>query len=147
MTSPALASPTKLVSAGFDEARALDAIAEASVRVHFETGSIWVDTSTGALVDNVPDIVGVICLRAARRSLENPEQLVAHTESLGEHSETKQYQSRSAGDVFLTNQEKADLRKAAGLVTGLSTISTTRGDIETAHIADRADDLGGPWER
>lgn len=98
-----------------DEARAQSAIEDASVRIHTETNWVWIDASTGELVESVPDIAATVCLAAATRSLTNPDAVSSESESIGRMWSTSRTFANASPDVFLSRSEKALLRRAAGI--------------------------------
>lgn len=117
-----------------ETARAWAAIIDASALVRsVANGKTWVNDAQ-ALVD-VPaiEILRAVVCAAARRALDNPDGV--SSETLGAYSVAL---ANSSGDVYLTQNEARQVRKAAGL-TGVFTIATTRDPdsvgLETANIA------------
>lgn len=108
-----------------DEPRAQAALDDASAKIRAEAGLSWVDDG-GDVVEDLPDIIVVVCLAAALRAFVNPEGLVG--ESIGTYSETRPNPST---DVYLTAAERRLIHKAAGASRGLWAQPTTRGPLET----------------
>ena len=148
MDLPALAAEMDLTIRGVDTSnstRVQAILSDVSGLIHFETGNVWV-TDDGTLAATIPPVVKTVAIKAARRALENPEQIESERIGTG-------YQATYANaspDVYLTPREQALVRRAAG-ISSLGTISTTRGPLETPDVRpcdiDDVDDLGGPWER
>ena len=109
-----------------DEARAQAALDDASAKIRSVANRPWVDAA-GDVVEDLPDIVFTVCLKAAQRCFDNPEGLAS--ESIGTYAETR---PNPSGDVYLTAEERRDIRRAAaGGSGGLWTQPTTRGPLET----------------
>jgi hypothetical protein len=114
-----------------DEARAQAALEDASALIRVHAEKTWV--TDGVLDADVPDIIGTICMLAARRVMENPEALESQTQTLGDATESRAFGANS-NDVYLTAAEKAMVRKAAGVRSGLWVMPTTRGYLETKPV-------------
>lgn len=110
-----------------DEARAEAVLEDASTLVRAEAGTTWV--TDDELDEDIPDIIVIVTLAAARRGFLNPDGFTQET--LGDHSVS--YGARGA--VYLTAEEKSLIAAAVGNFA-LGTISTTRGDLETPAVLD-----------
>jgi hypothetical protein len=119
-----------------DETRARAALDDASTLIRAEAGKDWVtDDEPAVLADDLPDIVVTVCIAAARRAFTNPDGI--RSESLLSHSVTL---ADSSADVYLTTAERRMIATAAGRTGGgISTLSTTRGPLETAGCGDLLD--------
>lgn len=110
-----------------DAPRAQAALDQASTKIRAEAGKTWVVDDELVLPTGDDewraDVLFTVCLSAAFRSFTNPEQI--QSESLGAYSETV---ANASADVYLTAQERTDVRRAAGGV-GLFVLSTTRSDV------------------
>lgn len=116
-----------------------------STRIRREAGQSFVDDD-GALITMpalAADLLRSVTLEAARRRLVNPEGATSRSETLGPFSTST---TVSADNVYLTKQERADIAEAVRLAypsdggfTGLGTISTTRGVLETAPMCSEPD--------
>lgn len=96
---------------GSERDRASEVLDEASELIRDVAGETWVD-DTGALT-GVPRRVRLICLAAAFRAFGNPEALTQR--SIGDSSKSYDRSQREGGEaVYLTKEEKAAVRKAAG---------------------------------
>lgn len=128
MTLPAFATLEQLaarIPGGIrdaDEARAQAALDDASTLIRSEVSPHAGWTTAEALDADVPDIVVMVTLWAARRSYENPEGV--SEESLGQYSVSL---GNSSSDVYLTAAERRHVRKAAGFLS-IGVVATTRGD-------------------
>jgi hypothetical protein len=98
-----------------DLARALAALEDASAWIRAEAGEDWLDDD-GAL-ETVPGAVVSVCCSVARRILDNPDGLLQ--ESVAQYSYSR---TNATTDVYLTKQEKAIIRKAAGNGGGLMSV-------------------------
>lgn len=126
-----------------DETRAVAALIDASALVRSEAGKNWVTTDTPPqLAADLPDIIVVVTLAAARRAFENPTGITQKT--AGDVSIS--YASRSNAAVFLTADECQQIRRAVGK-TGLFTITTTRGEpcCDTIYVPETGTDTQFPW--
>ncbi|MDP1793719.1 MAG: hypothetical protein Q8K63_06230, partial [Acidimicrobiales bacterium] len=103
------------------------ALDDASILIRAAGGKDYVGDND-ELVD-VPDVVTMVTLRAALRSFTNPTGVTQETAG----PFTASF-ANSSTDVYLTTAEKALVRQAGGK-TVMSTITTTRGCIETGPIA------------
>ena len=132
MTLPAFASTDDLGVripngiADADEPRAQAALDDASALIRAEVGDDkWM---TDGLVDeDLPTIIPTITMRAAYRAFTNPAEQTQST--TGPFSG-----SWSNATVYLTQNERALVARAAGNVGGLTTLTTTRGPIETLGV-------------
>lgn len=106
-----------------DQAHAGALLAAASTLVRAAAGRTWVED--GELVDDVPDVVGVVVCQSAERKWRNPAGIVQ--EQTGPFGSS--FGSDAARGVYLTDDEKDQVRSAAGR-TGIGTITTTRGNVE-----------------
>lgn len=106
-----------------DETRAEALLEDASALVRSEAGVDWVDAG-GELTD-VPDIIRVTVLAAAKRAFINPDGVTA--EAIQDYQASF---SSASPDIYLTKQERAAVRRAVGR-RGVFTISTTRTDLDT----------------
>lgn len=109
-----------------DSTRAQAALDDASALIRNETGKTWV--TDDELDADVPDIVVTVTCRAAMRAFVNPTGLVQDT--TGPFSASF---ANASSDVYLTKNEKSDVRRAAGK-SGLWTQCVTRGPIEVRPI-------------
>ena len=89
---------------GADLARAEADLADASALIRAEAGKTWVDAD--GVTITAPEVVVTVCVRAAKRSFQNPEDLIG--ENVGDYGT----QRRETG-VYLSDQEKEIVRKAA----------------------------------
>lgn len=151
MAEPLFASVTDLqarIQGGVDDAaRAGAALADVSARIHLHSKNKWI-LEDGTLDPSVPGVCKAVCCAAARRVLENPETVKAHTEQIDNFAETRTY-AVDSNDPYLKKSEIADIR-AAARISGLSTITTTRGDLETPRVRDGypydPETEGIPWQ-
>lgn len=129
MSLPAFATMEDLearMGVVLDEARARAALEDASNLIRAEAHPVtWVDDDTGDLSDDVPGVVKTICIRVARRSLENPQALSSMAEALGSYQLTTSFT-----EAYLTNAERRDIRRAAGK-GALGSIRFSRGPVGT----------------
>ena len=107
-------------------------LAEASDLIRDVAEKTWL-TAANAL-DGVPRRVASICVAAAARAFENPHGLTQR--SLGDSSKSYDRSKREGGEVvYLTDEEEAAIRKAAGIssfvaVTLTSPYSADAGDLD-----------------
>lgn len=94
-----------------DEARAEAALSDASVLIRQVAGLTWE-------VDAPPDVAVMVALHAAKRCFLNPDEV---------RSESIDNYATSYGDVYLTKDEVAMVRKSAG-ATGLWVQPVTRSE-------------------
>jgi hypothetical protein len=101
---------------GEDLAAAEDALEDATALVLAEVSTKRAE----AWRVNVPDVVRLVVLKAARREFENPQGIAQET--LGDHT----IGNTETSGVFLTSRELAQIRRAATGRTGgfLGTIRT-----------------------
>ena len=102
-----------------DEERVEALLLDASSLARVEAGKTWVNDE-GQLED-VPDVVAVVVIAAARRAFANPD---------GKKSETVEdytyvREAGAGGGVYLTEAEKALVRRAAGR-SGVWSLPVTR---------------------
>lgn len=133
MARPALATiddlEALLGSSVDDPTQALARLRQASAIVRAEAGATWLnedETELDGVPADIPDLVAGMVERASR----NPDG--ATQETAGEFS--RSFGSQAAERLYLTAGEKAVIAAAAGRRPGLGTITTTRGDIETASV-------------
>lgn len=108
-----------------ENTRAEAALFDASTAVRAFARTSWV--VDGELVADVPDIVVVVTLRAARRLYVNPDMV--RQESLADHSAT------FGGELaILTDDDKRDISSALDHPPGLWTLGTTRLELETQSV-------------
>lgn len=108
-------------------ARAQAALDDSSTLVRTEAGKTWV--TDDELDEDIPDVVVMVTLSVARRGLLNPDGY--RQETLGDHSVTY----GGPDSLYLTDAEKGLIASALGNFA-LGTISTTRGNLETAPVVD-----------
>lgn len=109
--------------------RAQAALDDVSALIRLEASKDWVVGDPPALDPDTPPIVAAVCVTAARRAYENPNNY--GQETIAGYSYSVKGDD-SAGGVALTDAEIRQIRRAAGGVPGLSTIGVTRGPLETA---------------
>lgn len=137
MALPLLATVAELaarlgisVPDGAERLRAEAAIRDASTLARAATRTSWVDTE-GELVADVPEVVGMVVLTAARRAFENPSGVTQKTAQ----DVSVSYASRSESAVYLTDAEEELLRGAVpGSRRGVFTLATTRSTLATDTI-------------
>lgn len=126
-----------------DAVRALTALEDASLLIHTETSSVWLED--GVLVADIPRVVVTVCCKVAQRVMSNTQGI--ETTSLGTFTESY---SNATNDVFLTRSERRVIKRAAGL-SGIGSItleSPYRTPIEDIYmtVAGGGDPLPmGPW--
>ena len=152
MASPALAEVSDLaarlgVATGdLDTPRAQANLSDASTLVRQVTGLTYVvDVDADPLVLDtaaVTDVVEMVVLAAAKRAYENPTGVTQ--KSTGDVSMS--FSARAESAVYLTDGELRMLRASVGR-SGLSTISTTRGDtsVETGYVPIVGTTAEFPW--
>lgn len=113
-----------------DEARARAVLDDVSALIRNVAGEDWLDSSGEAIDPLTPPIVIAIACQAARRAYENPSNL--RQSAIEGYSETAA--SDPPGGLGLTDEEKQQIRAAAGTSTGgIWALPTTRGPtLETA---------------
>ena len=99
-----------------DLARALAALEDASAWIRVEAGEDWLDDDGN--LEEVPGAVVSVCCSVARRILDNPDGIMQM--SVAQYSEGR---VNATTDVYLTKQEKAIVRKAAGTAGGLVAVT------------------------
>ena len=122
-----------------DDARAAAVLEDASAAVRAAAdGTSWVDENN-TLVD-VPDRVVTVTLAVALRAYQNPTGATQKT--AGDASIS--YGARSGSAVYLTREERRDVRRAAG-ISGMS--STWVESASQPSPRDPADSiLHEPWD-
>lgn len=98
-----------------DEARAQAALDDASALIRAAAQKTWVDDNDA--LEDVPDIVVTVCVRAALRAFVNPTGLTQET--TGPFSASY---GNASTDVYLTSKE-ADLVKQAAADTSIGIFS------------------------
>lgn len=122
MATPTLADIWQLqqrIPGGIDDsdlARALAALEDASAWIRAEAGEDWLDVDGN--LEAVPGAVVSVCCSVARRILDNPDGIMQM--SVAQYSEGR---VNATTDVYLTKQEKAIVRKAAGTGGGLVSVT------------------------
>lgn len=111
-----------------DPLQALKRLERASAIVRAYAGRTWLDDE-GNLLDVPDDIPGVVA-GMVERAQRNPDGVTQ--QSVGEYQLS--YGADAAQRIYLDKQDKAIIDAAVGR-TGLGTITTTRGDIETRTVA------------
>lgn len=134
MARPLLASPGDLQAAlGADvvmpDAQAVSLLERASAIVRAFAGRTWLDED-GALLD-VPDDVPGVVVSMVERATRNVEGLTS--EQTGPFG--RSWSSEAAQRLYLTSLDKLVIRASSG-GNGLGVITTTRGPLETASLAD-----------
>lgn len=120
-----------------DEDRAQAALDDASALVIMEAGTDWSDDENG-----VPAVIVAVVCAAAGRALRNPDAV--KSETIGQYAVTY---GNTIGGVWLTANEKAVVRRAAG-VRGIGTIeleSPYEPFIETVPVAGLPGQDEMPW--
>lgn len=104
---------------GSDLARAQAALDDVSALVRAEAGQNWLSEAHNTTTVTAPPQVVAVVIRAAIREFKNPDGF--QTEQLGDYS----YRTENTSGVYLTEDEKTIIRKAAGLGSaGLWTVRT-----------------------
>lgn len=88
---------------GEDKARAEEALSDAATLILAEAPA----NVAARWLDDAPDIVTLVALKAARREYDNPQGIAQ--EALGEHSVSL----TTASGVYLTSAERQLVRRAA----------------------------------
>ena len=111
---------------GSDLARAEEALADASALVRAEAGKDWV--ADDGVTITAPDVVVVVTRQAALRQYGNPEGHSGESIDGGTYS----WQTTGPTDVYLTDDEKTLVRRAAagerGGFTGTVRTPSAYGD-------------------
>jgi hypothetical protein len=110
-------------SDGAETERAEAVLDDASELVREASGKDWVNPDDPSAI-TAPRIVRLITLRVAERAVRNPEGF--SSESAGDYSYQRNGLTDSGG-LYLTDQEREMLRRAAGK-NGLWTQRITRGE-------------------
>ena len=131
MGLPALATPAALAAwlgAPVDEARAQAVLSAASTLVRARAGENWVDAA-GQLEAGLPDGIPQVVVLVAARAWANPT---------GASSSGASPFSAAWPVGFALTEAEADMVDAAtgtdSSFRGIGTLSTTRGDLETAPV-------------
>lgn len=128
MSSTPLASISALEDwlglVSIDETRALSVLTAASAVVRDEAKKTWLDEE-GEL-ENVPEEIAGVVVRLAARLWANPSSATQQTS--GPFSTSFARDLLSESDLRILNRKKP--------TTGLWTLSTTRGDIETQDLLE-----------
>lgn len=103
---------------GTDKARAEAALSDASALVRSEAGRTWLDSAGKSVA---PDAIVRVVLGAALRTYRNPEGEIEQT--VGPFSRTLKSAETS---VYLTDAEKAIVRRYRVAPSGLWTMRTTK---------------------
>lgn len=125
------------IPGGIDQSdmdRALAALDDVSDLIRAEAGKDWVDDQ-GELVDDVPGVLRVIAITAARRELANPDGVIS--ESIDGFSHRL---ANASTGVYLTPVEAKRVRRASGR-SGVWSLGTTRGLVETHGDSGLGDDV------
>ena len=137
MARPALADITELQArlgytlTGTQVAQANARLADASEIVRAYAGKTWLNADETAVVEDLPGSIPGVVASMVERATRNPDG--ATQETAGPFS--RSFGSDASARLFLTAGEKSVIRAAAGRV-GIGALSTTRGPLETACIAD-----------
>lgn len=131
MALPPLATVTDLAGWVGDtiadaDARALAVLRAASALVRAYTGQDWLD-ATDPTVADPPDAVHVVTLAVAGRAWQRPGDVESTTETAGPFGETRRYVG-DGGSLYLTKTDKLMLAPHRTRTTGVSVLSTTRGE-------------------
>lgn len=134
MTRPALATVDDLerllcVPSG-DEDKALARLEQASAIVRAYARETWLNDDGDELEDVPDDIPGVVT-QMVERATRNPSGATA--ESAGPFA--RSFGPEAAQKLYLTAADKLVIRAAVGS-TGIGTLPTTRGHMETPHVID-----------
>lgn len=106
-----------------DNKRAEGALRMASALVRTETGKSWCDSS-GVLLADLPDALGLVTLQAAGRAYVNPDGLTS--ERVDDAQVSRKVEESG---VYLTSSERDLLQPLAGRAhRGMSVVRTYRGD-------------------
>lgn len=110
-----------------NETQAQTLLDRASAIVRAYAHTTWLN-DTGAELANVPDDIPGVVVSMVERASRNPtgttqEQAGPFMRSFG---------AEASNRLYLTKWERMVISEAAGNVTGVGTISTTRGPLETA---------------
>lgn len=141
MVLPAFASIDDLIDRGVviadedAETRAQAALDDVSTLIRTIAAKTWV--TDDALDADLPDIVVTVCCAAARRAYENPQNL--RSEIYPNYTDV--LAGDAPGGVALTADEERLIRGAGadGSFSGLWTLGTTRGPLETGGPCDPYD--------
>ena len=105
-----------------DEDRAQLLLDDVSALIRAEVETTWVDDDGD--LDSVPDVIVTVCCAAAERAWRLPFGIVS--ESIGAYS-YRLADGAAGNGVFLTEEEKRLIRRAAGTVdSGVSTVELNK---------------------
>lgn len=139
MARPVLATIEELearlgstLDTGGERTQADARLADASEIVRAYAGVTWLNDDETALADDVPgQIVGVVASMVERAS-RNPGGVTQETAGPFGRS----FGADAAARLYMTKSERMVVRAAVGK-TGLGTIATSRGPLETGRTCDR----------
>lgn len=91
----------------------------------------WADS-----LDPVPEVFATLCEDKAIGVVVNPTNLASESEQLGAYQHSQTFQRAMDGGVFLTEAEKREVRKAAGVASfaSVTMVSPYSGDDETSAL-------------
>lgn len=134
MARPALATVDDLeilLGESVPDADQADArLQQASAIVRAFAGTTWLNDAGDAL-EGVPDDIPGVVTAMVERASRNPDGAVQ--ESAGPF--TRSFGPEAASRLYLTGNEKLVIRAAVGS-TGIGTLATSRGDLETPPVRD-----------
>jgi hypothetical protein len=114
---------------------------DASALARAYAGRTWLNADETELENEPADVVGVVAGMVVRL-ISNPDGVTQ--ESLGQFSQS--FGSDASQRLFLTAADKLILKAASGR-TGIGTLPTTRGHLETPRVRDWCwdDEPDCPW--
>lgn len=128
----ALATPddvaTRLGHDVDDEDQVQAWLEDASALARAYAGKTWLNSEETELLDEPADVAGVVAGMVVRL-INNPDGVTQET--LGQFSQS--YGKDASQRLFLTAADKLILKAAAGR-TGIGTLPTTRGHLETPRV-------------
>ena len=136
MARPVLADIDELkarLGSPLDAAQVIQAearLADASEIVRAYAGRSWLDDDETAVADVPGQIPGVVA-SMVERATRNPGGITQ--ESAGPFA--RSFGAEASARLYMTKAEKMVVRAAVGKL-GVSTISTTRGPLETANVVE-----------
>ena len=109
-------------------------IDDASDLIRAESGRDWVNEAGDTLEGTPAQLaaLGRVCANAAARVMRNPSGVNQRT--AGPFSES--FGTNATPAVFLTKAERAIIAHVSGRTAGMTTVSTTRGPVETPRPFD-----------
>jgi hypothetical protein len=127
-----------------DETQVQAWLEDASAIARAYAGKTWLNADETALSGEPADVVGVVAGMVVRL-INNPDGVTQET--LGQFSQS--FGTDAAQRLFLTATDKLVLKAASGR-TGIGTLPTTRGHLETPQVRERFlwcgdDDDDCPW--